>query len=112
MFMETQPVSSRPSECSSVAFIVLIAKLTCESGRVEPLQAARDQAGNAGVVHIVLRRISRQGMVEREGLSGLGGGGRRGRTSSMAAFEEVPCAPVRAADADLIGITIDLDAGG
>ena len=111
MFMETLPVSSRPSECSSVAFIVLIAKLTCESGRVEPLQAARDQAGNAGVVHIVLRRISRQGMVEREGLSGLGGGGRRGRTSYMAAFE-VPCAPVRAADADLIGITIDLDAGG
>ena len=99
-------------ECCIYCSDTIVAKLTCESGRVEPLQAARDQAGNAGVVHIVLRRISRQGMVEREGLSGLGGGGRRGRTSSMAAFEEVPCAPVRAADADLIGITIDLDAGG
>ena len=59
-------------------------KLTGKGRCIESLQAVRDQGRYAGIVHIVLWSVSRQGMVEREGLSGLGGCG-RGRTSSFSA---------------------------
>jgi len=48
-------------------------------------------------------------MVEREGLSGPGG---RGRTSSLAALQKGPGTPVRAADANLVNVAVDFDAGG